>query len=122
MAEEGIDLETLAERCGLDARGLGVALSTGVPFAATRAKIERGFSYRHPIWSTAKTLDFRRLSLERLGFDPVIEGVRFLRKQATRIGADFSRCLTKADMESVCYGRAAVTKAAARNKDASKPQ
>ncbi|SPE48869.1 hypothetical protein SBV1_10006 [Verrucomicrobia bacterium] len=111
MTEAALDLSALAKASGMTPKSLSDALVAGVPFAATRARIEKGFGYRYPIWSNAQDLDDRRLCMERFQFDPVCEGVRFLRKIAPRIGADFSGCFTKAQMERVCFHRAAATPA-----------
>jgi hypothetical protein len=108
LIQEGMRVSDLAHASGLKYSTLASALSKGFPDLLTRWKVEAGFKYRRPIWSTARDLDRRCKCLKRFGFDPFLEGVRELRRLAKDIGADFSLCRDKTAMIQEVFARAAI--------------
>ena len=110
MIEEGLSVRDFAALCKMPAHLLSDSLTKNFPYQLTRHRVEAGFHYRRPIWQDFKTLELRRLCVERLGFDPYLVGIRELRRRAEEIGADFSLCVSKAALIREVFARAAVRK------------
>jgi hypothetical protein len=108
MIEEGLSVREFAALCGMPAALLSDSLTKNFPYQLTRDRVEAGFGYRRPIWSDFRTLELRRMCVERLGFDPHLTGVRELRRRAVEIGADFSLCVSKAALIREVFARAAI--------------